>query len=270
MYLQHFQLDEMPFNLTPGTRFLYLTDGHRAALDHLLFGIRQGKGFIVLVGEVGAGKTTLCRALLRALEPKYKTALILNPMLTEPQLLRLILTELGVPNPKGDKMTLRERLNRYLLEETSCGHQVVLVIDEAQALTREMLENIRLLSNLETESQKLLQIVLLGQPELRDDLNDPRLRQLRQRISVYCYLSGMSREDTAAYVEHRLKVAGANGDPPFDPTAMDLVYEYSDGIPRQINAACDMALLAAYSRGEHCVGADTAQAAIDELRMICQ
>ena len=270
MYLKHFQLREMPFNQTPGTRFLYFTRGHRQALDHLLFGIRQGKGFIVLTGEVGAGKTTLCRALLRELEPTYRTALILNPMLTEAQLLRLILTELGIDNPRGDRLALRERLNAYLFEEAARGNRVVLIIDEAQDLSRDLLEHVRLLSNLETESHKLLQILLVGQPELRQTLSEHNLRQLRQRISVHFHLVGMTAEDTERYVHHRLAIAGADGRATFDRQALSLVYEHSAGIPRRINTVSDMALLAAYSRGEHQVGADSVRAAVDELGGLCQ
>jgi len=270
VYLEHFHLREMPFNLTPGARFLYFTAGHHAALEYLLFGIRQRKGFIVLTGEVGAGKTTLCRALLRELEPTFKTALILNPRLTEAQLLRLILIELGLPTPRGDKLTLREQLNSYLLDEASRGNDVVLIIDEAQALSRDMLENIRLLSNLETESRKLLQILLVGQPELKHLLNDHRLRQLRQRITVYFHLQGMSSADTEGYVRHRLTVAGADGRPTFDRRALTLVHEYSGGIPRQVNTVCDMSLLAAYGRGERRISTATVQAAIEELKGICQ
>ncbi len=269
VYLDHFQLHEMPFSLTPGTRFLHLTPGHRAALDHLLFGIRQRKGFSVLVGEVGAGKTTLCRALLRELEPDFATALILNPRLSETQLLRAILAELAAPSAKGDKLALRDQLNGYLLEQAARGRSVVLIIDEAQTLSRDMLENIRLLSNLETENHKLLQIVLIGQPELGHMLNDHRLRQLRQRISVYYHLRAMSPEDTAEYVRHRLAVAGANGHPRFDDAALARVHEYAEGIPRQVNNVCDMALLAAFGEGAQVVSAAAVQAAIQELQGVC-
>ncbi len=260
----------MPFNLTPGTKFIYFTDRHKEALEHLLFGVRQGKGFIVLTGEVGAGKTTLCRALLRELGASCKTALILNPKLTESQLLRLILIELGHRDPKGDKLALREQLNSFLLDQSQQGNQVVLIIDEAQSLSRDMLENIRLLSNLETESQKLLQIVLVGQPELKQTLADFRLRQLRQRISVFYHLDVMSQTDTSAYVNHRLNVAGSQGRAMFEPGAIRLVYDFSEGIPRQVNAVCDMALLAAYGRGEQQVGTDAVQASIEELSRVCQ
>lgn len=270
MYLEHFSLREMPFNLTPGTRFLHMTDDHKQALEHLLFGIRQRKGFIVLTGEVGAGKTTLCRALLRELDSTCKTVLILNPRLTETQLLRLILIELGHADPKGDKLALRERLNAYLLEQAGCGNDVVLIIDEAQCLSRDMLENVRLLSNLETESRKLVQIVLIGQPELKQTLNDHRLRQLRQRISVAYHLQTMSLNDTSAYIRHRLKVAGANVHPQFDAPSIQLIQKFSEGIPRQVNTACDLALLAAYSRQQQDVTLDSTQVAIEELEGVCR
>ncbi len=270
MYLDHFKLKEMPFNLTPSTRFLYFTKGHREALDHLLFGVRQRKGFVVLTGEVGAGKTTLCRRLLNQLGTGFKTALVLNPKLSETQLLRLILMELGVADPKGDKLTLRNRLNDFLLAEAAAGGDVVLVIDEAQTLSRDMLENIRLLSNLETENSKLLQIILVGQPELREMLNDHRIRQLRQRISVHYHLGGMNSEDTASYMRHRVSVAGGDGASVFDREAVDLVYRYSEGIPRQVNAVCDMSLLAAYGTGNDCVTGDAVRASIEELEGVCR
>lgn len=270
MYLEHFNLQEMPFRLTPGSRFLYLTGGHQAALEHLHFGIGEGSGFTVLVGEVGSGKTTLCRAFLGRLESKFVTALILNPVLTETQMLRHILAELGMPDAKGDKLSLREQLNEFLIHQADLGREVVLMIDEAQTLTRDMLENMRLLSNLETENKKLLQIVLVGQPELRNTLNDQRLRQLLQRINVYYYLSAMSEGDTAEYVRHRLAVAGANGRPSFDRDALKLIHEYSQGIPRKVNVVCDRALLATFSQGKEQVSVDAVEAAIEELTRICQ
>lgn len=270
VYLEHFNLREMPFSLTPGTRFLHFSPGHRSALDHLLFGIRQRKGFIVLVGEVGSGKTTLCRAVLRELGPEFRTALILNPRLSEGQLVRAILRELGVADARGDLLTLRDRLNAFLLDQAERGNDVVLIIDEAQSLSPAMLENVRLLSNLETEDRKLLQIVLAGQPELASRLSDHRLRQLRQRISVYFHLRAMGADDTAHYVDHRLRVAGAGAHPRFDPRALNMVHEYAQGIPRQVNTACDMALLAAYGRGELDVGIEAVRGAVEELQGVAQ
>lgn len=268
MYLEHFQLREAPFNLTPNTRFLYWTQGHRQALDHLLFGIRQRKGFIVLTGEVGSGKTTLTRALLRELDSSFKTALVLNPMLSEAQLLRLILAEFGIAGAKGDVLALRDRLNAFLVEQMQCGNDAVLVIDEAQNLSRKMLENIRLLSNLETESQKLVQIVLVGQPELRELLNHHSLRQLRQRITVYYHLQGMSTEDVRRYVHHRLEVAGGDVKTCFDKPALNKVAEFGAGIPRRINAVSDMAMLSAFGRGEMRVDVASVEAAIRQLQGI--
>jgi general secretion pathway protein A len=191
-------------------------------------------------------------------------------MLTEIQLLRLMLIEFGIAEIKGDKLALRERLNQFLLDQASQGNDAVLIIDEAQNLSRDMLEHIRLLSNLETESQKLLQIVLVGQPELRAKLNDHRLRQLRQRIAVHFHLEGMSRDDTTSYVNHRLTVAGGNGEPRFETEAIDLLFESAEGIPRQVNALSDMALLAAYGRGEHAIKLEAMQAAVKEMKGICQ
>ena len=270
MYLEHFKLREAPFNLTPSTRFLYWTNGHRQALDHLLFGIRQRKGFIVLTGEVGSGKTTLTRALLRDLEPTFQTALILNPMVSESQLLRLILSEFGMGSARGDTLVLRERLNQYLLEQMQCARDAVLVVDEAQNLSRKMLETIRLLSNLETENRKLLQIVLVGQPELRELLNHHSLRQLRQRITVYFHLRGMSPDDSRAYVRHRIEVAGGNPKRCFAADALDRVSAFGAGVPRRISAVSDMAMLAAYSRGDRCVNVDDVEAAVRQLQGIEQ
>jgi len=253
MYLDFYGFREPPFNLTPDPRFLFLSDRHREALDTLLFGIRQRKGFIQITGEVGAGKTTLCRAALEQLDEGFRTALILNPVLTAPQLLRTILTELGLEAPgRADRVAALGVLNRFLLDQLAAGCDVVLIIDEAQDLPWELLEQIRLLSNLETDQRKLLQIVLIGQPELRDKLDDPVLRQLRQRITVRYHLPPLSRLETEYYVQFRLQVAGANGRPDFSPWAMRGVHRYSRGIPRLINAVCDSTLLAGYVEGtEH-------------------
>jgi general secretion pathway protein A len=260
VYEQFYGFREAPFNLTPDPRFLFFSDRHREAFNHVLFGLQERKGFIQLTGEVGAGKTTVCRAILKQLDSRYRTALILNPSLTSAQLLRTILTELNLPSG-GDRVTALETLNGFLLEQAAAGNDVVLVIDEAQDLGDELLEQVRLLSNLETEQRKLLQIVLVGQPELRDKLNTQGLRQLRQRITVRYHLSPLSRDETERYIEHRLAVAGGNGRPTFTRGAIRTVHRYSEGVPRLINAVCDKALLYGFVNGtDHLTGRSIRQA----------
>ncbi len=246
MYNDFYGLTESPFNITPDPRFLYYSAKHREALAHLLFGIQQRKGFIQITGEVGSGKTTLCRAFLEQLGENYKTAVILNPCLTGEELLEAILQELGIRSGRRNRVAYLEKLNQYLLEQAAAGHDVVLIIDEAQDLTLELLEQIRLLSNLETDSRKLLQIVLIGQPELRDKLNDRRLRQLRQRITVRYHLRPLTRREVADYVRHRIHISGGKGLPRFSTWALWKIYRYSQGIPRLVNAVCDKALLCGF------------------------
>lgn len=245
MYNEFYGFKEAPFNITPDPKFLFLSDKHREAFNHLLFGIREHKGFIQITGEIGAGKTTLCRALLEQLGAQYKTALILNPPTTELELLQNLLSEFGV-KPPGERVACLEVLNKFLLEQVMHGFDVVLIIDEAQNLSFELLERVRMLSNLETDQCKLLQIVLLGQPELRDKLNDPRLRQLRQRITVRYHLERLSRQETDYYIRHRIHVSGGNGSPSFDHWAVRKIYKYSNGTPRLINAVCDKTLLCGF------------------------
>jgi general secretion pathway protein A len=246
VYLQHYNLREAPFNITPDPRFLFFSAKHQEAFNHLLFGIRERKGFIELTGEVGAGKTTICRKLLEELGPHYKTALILNPCLTGHQLIKTIALEFGLKVRGIDRVAYLHALNDFVLAEVNHGNDVVLIIDEAQDLSDELLEQVRLLSNLETDRQKLMQIVLMGQPELRDKLLQPELRQLRQRITVRYHLGPLDLNETAGYVNHRLKLAGANGRPRFDEGAIRLVYKYSQGVPRLINTVCDKTLLAGF------------------------
>ena len=248
MYTEYYGFAEPPFNLTPDPRFLFLSEKHREAFNHLLFGIRERKGFIQLTGEVGAGKTTLCRALLEQLGPGVHTALILHPSLTPTQLLRSILVELGL-KPARDRVTCLGRLNEFLLEKAAAGEDVVLLIDEAQDLTAELLEQVRLLSNLETDQRKLLQIVLVGQPELRAKLDRPELRQLRQRITVRYHLEPLSAWETEHYIHHRVNLAAGAGPPSFDRRAIRRIHGYSKGVPRLINALCDKALLCGYVNG---------------------
>ena len=246
MYLQYYNLREAPFNITPDPRFLFFSAKHQEAFNHLLFGIRERKGFIELTGEVGAGKTTICRKLLEELGPTYKTALILNPCLSSHQLIKTIALEFGLKARGIDRVAYLQAINDFVLAEVNQGHDVVLVIDEAQDLSDELLEQVRLLSNLETDRQKLMQIVLMGQPELREKLQQPKLRQLRQRITVRYHLPALNRGEIGKYVEHRLQVSGGRSTPCFTRGALWRVHHYSQGVPRLVNAVCDKALLAGF------------------------
>ena len=246
MYLDYYGLTEPPFSITPNPRFLYYGGKHREALYHMLYGIRERKGFVQITGEVGAGKSTLCRALLSQLGNNYSTALILNPILDADQLMRAIALEFGLDVRDLDRLETLEQINLFLLRQVDEGRETVLIVDEAQNLTNELLEQVRLLSNLETDDRKLLQIVLMGQPELRDRLNDPALRQLRQRITVRYHLSPLKRGEIGQYVQHRLTVSGARSAPEFTFGALWRVFCYSKGIPRLVNAVCDKCLLAGF------------------------
>jgi general secretion pathway protein A len=246
VYLQYYGLTEAPFDITPNPRFLFYGAKHREAYNHLLYGIRERKGFVQLTGEVGAGKTTLCRALLEQLQGEFATALILNPVMSPDELMKAIAIEFGLPVNGLDRLDTIATINQFLLQQVMRKQDAVLIIDEAQDLTDELLEQVRLLSNLETDNRKLLQIVLMGQPELRERINNPRLRQLRQRITVRYHLPPLTRFEVSQYVQHRLEVAGAKGAPYFTQPAMWRIYRYSQGIPRLLNAICDKALLAGY------------------------
>ena len=265
MYLEHYNLVEFPFNITPDPRFLYYAAHHREALDHLMYGISQRKGFIELTGEVGSGKTTLCRALLSSLGDDVKTALILNPSLTETQLLRAMLNDFGL-EPRGrDRLAYIECLNEFLLSQYNEGINVALLIDEAQDLTPNVMEQVRLLSNLETDQHKLIQIVLCGQPELKKRLNRPDLRQLRQRITVRYYLPPLTFEETTNYIRHRLWVAGQESTAQFSKGAVRTVHRYAQGCPRLINAVCDNALLAGYVERKQILSTQDVKKAIRQL-----
>lgn len=265
MYLEFFQLKEPPFNITPDPHYLFLSRQHREAYHHLMYGIRERKGFIQLTGEVGSGKTTLCRAVLAELGQSVRTALILNPCLTETQLLRAILHDFGLTTGRYDMLKLVETLNEFLLAKMEAGENVALLIDEAQNLSSKVMEQVRLLSNLETTRQKLIQIVMIGQPELEEKLADPALRQLRQRITVRAHLGPLDEREIGPYVAHRLAMAGAGGRIIFEPKALQLAYRYSGGIPRLINAVCDNALLAGYVAGQWRIDAVCMKRAIAQL-----
>ncbi len=246
MYLEYYGLKEPPFNITPNPRFLFYSAKHREAFNHLLYGIRERKGFVQLTGEVGAGKTTLCRAMLEQLGPNVSTALILNPVLDADQLMKSIAMEFGLDVRGMDRLETVAAINAFLLKEAELGRDAVLIIDEAQDLTNELLEQVRLLSNLETDDRKLLQIVLMGQPELRDRLNDYRLRQLRQRIMVRYHLRPLKLREVGQYVQHRLHVSGSKGVPRFTSAALWRIFRYSQGVPRLINTLCDKCMLAGF------------------------
>jgi general secretion pathway protein A len=265
MYLDYYNLRELPFNLTPDPHFIYYARHYREAYEHLLFGILNRRGFIELTGEVGSGKTTLCRAVLDSLDNNTETALIVNPPLTEPQLLRAILTDLGIRPSGGTRMDYLDILNEFLLDRNSEGKNVALIIDEAQGLTPEVMEQLRLISNLETDRTKLIQVVLCGQPELQLRLARPDLRQLRQRITIRYHIPPLTLEETGAYVAHRLRVAGADRQVAFAPVAVRRVHRYTRGIPRAINAVCDHALLAGYVDRKSVIDGTCVKKAIRQL-----
>ncbi|MEJ8567516.1 AAA family ATPase [Elongatibacter sediminis] len=269
MYLQYFGLTEPPFSITPDPAFVYLSAAHRDALAHLLYGVGQGAagGFVQLTGEVGTGKTTICRCVLEQVPENTRVALILNPMVTPRELLDAICDELGVSvDGPGDSTKARvDALNDYLLEQHAAGNRVVVIIDEAQNLSPEALEQVRLLTNLETAKNKLLQIVLLGQPELRQLLQRRNLRQLAQRITARYHLAPLGSAETVAYVRHRMQVAGAPRNP-FTRAALRALHRRSGGVPRLINIIADRALAAAYAGERTRVGARLVQAAADEVQ----
>jgi general secretion pathway protein A len=268
MYDAYYALKQKPFSITSNPSFLYLSRRHQEALAHLTYGIRERVGFIEITGEIGAGKTTLCKALLNQLDEKTKTAFIFNSNLSELQLMQTIVEDLGIPLDKKDKNkgALFSLLNRFLIDQLALDNNVVLIIDEAQNLSLKLLEQVRMLSNLEADNQKLLQIVLVGQPELRAKLNQPSLRQLRQRIAVRYHIGPLDREEIPPYISHRLSLAGSNGEGPvFDESAFDEIHRYSGGVPRLINMVCNKALLTGYVLEKHQIDADIIKRSVQEL-----
>ena len=266
MYLEFLGLRENPFSITADPSFLYLSRKHREALSHMVYGIRERKGFVEITGEVGTGKTTLCKALLRHLDPATtKTALILQPNLSELQLLQAVVQDFGLNPMRTDRFNLFGQLNRFLLEQAQLGHNLVLVIDEAQNLSLRLLEQIRMFSNLETDKQKLIQIILVGQPQLREKLAMPELEQLRQRIGVRYHVTPLDLDEVRTYIDHRLQVAGSNGMLEWTADGAEEVYQCSRGIPRLINQICDRTLLACYVGQVKRVNAEIVRHSYQEL-----
>ncbi|UCB57399.1 MAG: AAA family ATPase [Candidatus Omnitrophota bacterium] len=265
MYESYFGLKEKPFNVTADPAFLFFSRRHKEAFSHLIYGIKERKGFLEITGEIGTGKTTLCKLLLNSLDKDTKTALILNPDLSKFQLLKTILQDLGIDIGRSSGGSLVSQLNKFLIGQLPRRTNVVVIIDEAQNLKPSLLEQIRLLSNLETEKQKLLQIVLVGQPELRDKLNLPRLMQLRQRIGVRYHILPLDKNEIDQYINHRMSVAGATNSVEFTAEAVEKIYEYSQGVPRLINMLCDKTLLAAFVRRTKCIISGIVKECIEEL-----
>ncbi len=265
MYQKFFYLKEMPFHVTPDPKFLYLGTKHREAIELLRYGINKRKGFIVLTGEVGTGKTTICRALLENLADNVETALILNPLLGPDELLRTVTSDLGLSSDEQSVKSHLDVLNTFLLDVTEHKGNAVVIIDEAQNLSAKALEMLRLISNLETEKDKLVQIILVGQPELKDKLGTRELRQLNQRIIVRYDLAPLDRKETGAYIQSRLFVAGGSGSVEFGESAVDAVYEATGGIPRMINILCDRSLTAAFIKTKREIGVEEVAEAVEEL-----
>jgi general secretion pathway protein A len=265
VYLQFFNLREAPFNLTPDPRFLFLSAPHEEALTHLLYGIYERKGFIAITGEVGTGKTVLCRALLERLDKTVATALIFNSYLTTLELLQAITDEFGLQPREPTRKGYVDSLNAYLLEEFAAGRNAVVVLDEAQHLEPPVLEQLRMLSNLETARGKLLQIILVGQPELQAKLATHQMRQLDQRIAVRFAMQALTRAETAQYIAHRMSVAGAAHTVRWSRRALGLIQRYTGGIPRRINLVCDRVLMAAFVRETHRVSAAVVRQGAREL-----
>ena len=264
MYLEFYGLKEKPFNATPDPKFLYLTPGHREALAQLVYGVEEQKGFLVLTGEVGTGKTTLIQTLLQKLDSNTSVAYVFNSSLTFDETLEYALQDYGI-KADGSRVQRLIALNNYLIERRRAGQNTVLILDEAQNLEPETLEQVRLLSNFESPTEKLLQILLVGQPELKEKLQSPRLRQLKQRIGLRCAIPPMTPTETRDYIRTRLRIAGARDLNLFDDAAIRSIAEYAGGIPRVVNIVCDHALLIGYADQTRRVGRQIVERAIRYL-----
>jgi len=265
MYCQFYGLKERPFNVTSDPAFFFSSRKHEEALSHLLYGVTQRKGIIVITGEIGTGKTTLCRFFLDRLKKNTKTAFILNPYFSEIQLLEAIMKDFGITVKTKTRLSFVWEFNKFLLSEAESGNNVVLIIDEAQNLRARQLEQVRLLSNLETEKNKLMQIVLVGQPELNRRLSLYELRQLQQRIMVRYHITPLDEDEVKNYIRHRLSVAGSVNRIKFTDEALQIVSDFSSGIPRLINIICDRALLAGFVAETNTVDLDIIKKCLGEL-----
>jgi general secretion pathway protein A len=274
MYEDYYGFTEKPFSLTPDPKYLYKSETHANAFDLLQYAIRRREGFVVITGDIGTGKTTLCRAILEQLDRKTFTALVLNPFVTEEDLLRLVLRDFGVVSRNDvkqgrlsgiTKQDLIDTLNEFLLSIQPLGARALLIIDEAQNLPPHVLEQIRILSNLETDKEKLLQIVLVGQLNLHATLRSPQMRQLDQRVSIRYQLNPLNRDECAAYVAHRLAIAGGSANVSFTARAVDLVHRYAGGTPRLINLLCDRALLGGYAERKNRISPELVERAAENL-----
>ncbi|MDP2938889.1 MAG: AAA family ATPase [Candidatus Omnitrophota bacterium] len=266
MYETFYGLREKPFNVTSDPAFFFLSKRHKEAFSHLIYGINERKGILLITGEIGTGKTTLCKTLLDKLDKKIKTAFILNPNFSETQLLQLIVEDLGIIPKNKTKMSLISSLNKFLLQETSQGGNVALIIDEAQNLKANQLEQIRLLSNLETDKEKLLQIILVGQPELNQKLVLTQLRQLNQRIAIRYHILPLEKDELKEYIAYRLNVAGSNGTIEFTPEALEEIFIFSCGIPRLTNVVCDRALLSGFVKETKKISYEIIKKCVEEIR----
>ena len=267
MYTQYFQLKQSPFSIAPDPRYLFMSERHREALAHLLYGVGSGGGFVLLTGEIGAGKTTVCRCFMEQIPENCQLAYIFNPKLSVEELLLSICEEFRIAPPTGaaSVKSYVDAINVHLLASHAQGKNNVLIIDEAQNLSAAVLEQLRLLTNLETSERKLLQIILIGQPELRAMLARPELEQLAQRVIARYHLGSLSEPETASYIHHRLAVAGSTARAPFGPRLMAQIHKLSHGVPRRINLLCDRALLGAYVENQPQVTRQILRRAAEEV-----
>ncbi len=265
MYCKYFGFKERPFNVTSDPAFFFLSDRHKEAYSHLLYGVSQRKGIIVVTGEIGTGKTTLCRFFLNNVAKNIKTAFILNPYFSDIQLLEAIVKDFGIMPKHKSKLSFIFELNEFLLYESKRGNNAVLIIDEAQNLTPKALEQIRLLSNLETEKDKLIQIILVGQPQLNHKLNLFELRQLQQRVMVKYHITPLDKVGVKNYIDHRLNIAGSENKIKFTGEALQLITDFSYGVPRLINIICDRSLLAGFVAETNTIDLSIIKRCIEEL-----